>query len=82
MGHDIFRATEFDILPLNSDASAINPSHPVEGHFLALLRIHLKSGAFLFSYEWDITRRLQAQWETREVDGQKAMWETVSPLLV
>ncbi|KAJ3555857.1 hypothetical protein NP233_g12105 [Leucocoprinus birnbaumii] len=61
MDHDIYRATSFDILPVNPNISSHNPPHPVETHLLAL---------------WDLTRRLQAQWETREKDGQKAFWET------
>jgi hypothetical protein len=78
MGHDIFRATAFDILPISNHVSFSNNSYPVvEGHLLALLQFHLKGGNFLFSYGWDLTRRLQAQWETRESDEFKAMWETV-----
>ncbi|KAJ6627294.1 SacI homology domain-containing protein [Mycena sp. CBHHK59/15] len=54
-----------------------NPPHPVEAHLLALVRSHLMSGVFLFSYGWDLTRRLQAQWETREKDADRPFWETV-----
>lgn len=78
LDHDIYRATSFDILPVNPNISAHSPPHPVETHLLALVRSHLHEGNFLFSYEWDLTRRLQSQWETREKDGQKAFWETVS----
>lgn len=76
-GHDIFQATDFDILPLNPNISVLNPPHPVEAHLLALLRTHLQSGNFLFSYSWDLTRRLQAQWENQEADLNKGFWEVV-----
>ncbi|KAF8078309.1 SacI homology domain-containing protein [Lyophyllum atratum] len=75
MGHDIYRATDFDILPLNPNVSVHNPHHPVEAHLLALVRSHLRGGNFLFAYGWDITRRLQAQWETQEQAAVKALWE-------
>ncbi|KDR84844.1 hypothetical protein GALMADRAFT_107223 [Galerina marginata CBS 339.88] len=76
MGHDIYRATEFDILPLAA-VSAYVPPHAVEAHLLALVRSHLNGGNFLFSYTWDLTRRLQAQWDTRETDAGKTFWEVV-----
>ncbi|PPQ62780.1 hypothetical protein CVT24_000474 [Panaeolus cyanescens] len=76
MGHDVFRATDFDILPLNA-VSAYVPPHPVEAHLLALVRSHLYGGNFLFSYTYDLTRRMQAQWETRDHDAGKALWQVV-----
>ncbi|KAF8898432.1 SacI homology domain-containing protein [Infundibulicybe gibba] len=75
MGHEVYRAVDFDILPLNPNVSVSNPPHPVEGHFLALARSHLYGGNFLFSYEWDLTRRLQAQYKNRDGDVNKAFWE-------
>ncbi|KAF9458360.1 inositol/phosphatidylinositol phosphatase [Collybia nuda] len=75
MGHEIYRAADFDILPLNPYVSSHNPPHPVEGHLLALIRSHLREGNFLFGYGWDLTRRLQAQWEGREKDAGRALWE-------
>jgi hypothetical protein len=77
MGHEVYRTTDFDILPLNPNASVLNPPHIVEGHLLALVQSHLNSGQFLFSYEWDVTRRLQAQWETMDKDQGRHWWETV-----
>ncbi|KAJ7169488.1 SacI homology domain-containing protein [Mycena filopes] len=76
MGHDIYRATDFDLLPLSPNINVFNPPHPVEAHLLALVRSHLMGGAFFFSYSWDLTRRLQAQWETRERDADRPFWET------
>jgi hypothetical protein len=77
LGHPIYRAVDFEILPLDPGVSVSKPSHPVELHLLALVRSHLSSGNFLYSYEFDITRRLQAQYVAREYDEGKALWEIV-----
>lgn len=77
MGHPIYRAVDFDILPLDPGVSVSKPSHPVEIHLLALVRSHLNNGNFLYSYEFDVTRRLQAQYVARETDEGKPMWEIV-----
>ena len=77
MGHAVYRAVDFDILPLDPGISASKPSHPVETHLLALVRTHLNSGQFLYSYGFDVTRRLQAQYVAREKDEGKPMWEIV-----
>jgi len=81
MGHDIYRATEFDILPLGT-VSVYIPPHPVEAHLLALVRSHLNGGSFLFSYTWDLTRRLQVQLSAEEDDSGRAFWEVVRMLLL
>ncbi|KAH9835829.1 SacI homology domain-containing protein [Rhodofomes roseus] len=75
MGQNIYRATDYEILPLNPDISVSSPPHPVEAHLLALVKSHLASGNFLFSYAWDLTRRLQAQWASLKEDGDKPLWE-------
>ncbi|KAI1797590.1 SacI homology domain-containing protein [Ganoderma leucocontextum] len=75
MRQNIYRATEYDILPLNPDVSVQSPPNVVESHLLALVQSHLQGGTFFFSYGWDITRRLQAQWMTLQEDGDKALWE-------
>lgn len=75
LGHDIYRAADFDILPLNPNVSAHNPSHPVEGHLLALVRAHLSGGYFLFSYTFDLSRRLQAQWSESKSDATRPLWK-------
>ncbi len=79
MGHNIYRATDFDILQLNPDASVQNPPSAAEAHLLALVKSHLTCGHFLYSYEWDLTRRLQAQWEDLRDDSGQALWELVRP---
>ncbi|KAG6820754.1 hypothetical protein H0H93_012018 [Arthromyces matolae] len=75
LGHDIYRASDFDILPLSPNVSVHNPQHPVEAHLLALVSSHLRGGNFLFAYGWDLTRRLQAQWESQEDAAHKSVWE-------
>lgn len=77
MDHEVYRATDFDILPLNPNISVHYPPHPVEGHLLALVRSHLNCSFLLFSYGWDITTRLQAQWARLEDSQRKALWEVV-----
>jgi SacI homology domain len=72
---------DFDILPLDPGISASKPSHPVETHLLALVRTHLNSGQFLYCYEFDVTRRLQAQYVARQKDQDMPMWETVGVVL-
>ncbi|OCH96696.1 hypothetical protein OBBRIDRAFT_830093 [Obba rivulosa] len=72
---NIYRATDYDILPLNPTASVQNPPTAVEAHLLALVRSHLAGGFFFFSYGWDITRRLQAQWSTLQEDSDGPLWE-------
>ncbi|KAI0274857.1 SacI homology domain-containing protein [Gloeopeniophorella convolvens] len=64
LGNPIYRASEFDILPLEPGT-----------HLLALVRSHLNGGMFLYSYEFDITRRLQAQYVAKQSDEGQPMWE-------
>jgi hypothetical protein len=79
MGHEIYRTTDFEILPLHPNASVYDPPHPVEAHLLSLVRSHLHAGAFLFSYTWDLTRRLQMQ--RMGQDERKGLWELVGVYL-
>jgi hypothetical protein len=81
LGHPVYRAVDFDILPLDPGISVSKPSHPVETHLLALVRTHLNHGQFLYSYEFDVTRRLQAQYVARQKDEDMPMWGTVSVIL-
>lgn len=77
MGHDIYRAADIDILPLNSNISAQNAPHPVERHLLALVRSHFLGGHFLFSYGWDLSTRLQIQWSEKVNNHERSLWEQV-----
>jgi len=75
MGQEVYRATDFDILPLNPNISVQHPPHPVEAHLLALVRSHLNGSFLFFSYGWDVTTRLQAQWAAQESTQRQALWE-------
>ncbi|EAU93141.1 inositol/phosphatidylinositol phosphatase [Coprinopsis cinerea okayama7 len=75
MGHDIYRATNFEVLPLRPGISVDQPPHVVETNFLSLLNSHLHSGNFLFSYDWDLTTRLQVQYHRAAESEGKALWE-------
>lgn len=81
MGHDIYRATNFEILPLNPNISIENPPHIVESNFLALVRSHFQHGNFLFSYTWDLTTRLQVQSQRASGSEKSALWQLVSIIL-
>jgi hypothetical protein len=73
-GNPVYRATNFDILPL-----ALSPvDHPVEKHLLALVRTHLKTGTFWFSYGWDLTTKLQ----NKQPASTKPLWEQVAYLKI
>ncbi|ELU40944.1 sacI-like domain-containing protein [Rhizoctonia solani AG-1 IA] len=74
-GHIVYRATDFAILPI---APPPAPDHPAERHLLALVRTHLKTGAFWFSYGWDLTTRLQNQ----RPNDTRPLWEQVHPTCV
>lgn len=75
MGHMVYHAVDYDILPLNPNISVQSPPHPVEAHLLALVRSHLHGSLLFFSYTWDLTRRLQSQCKMQEED--RAPWEVV-----
>ncbi|TFK30399.1 inositol/phosphatidylinositol phosphatase [Coprinopsis marcescibilis] len=75
MGHDIYLATNFEILPLNPNINVDHPPHIVETNFLGLIRAHFSGGNFMFSYTWDLTTRLQVQ-NIRAAESEgKALWE-------
>lgn len=49
--------------------------YPGENYLVGLLRKHLEDGVFWFSYSWDLTRRLQAQY--KDGGSTKGLWEVV-----
>ena len=77
LGHDIYRATNFEILPLNPNISVEHPPHVVESNLLALVRSHFHHGNFILSYTWDITTRLQEHTQRPVENRDKALWELV-----
>ena len=77
LGHDIYRATGYELLPLQSQTT---PSQITERYLLSLIKTSLNSSLLWFSYDWDLTRRLQAQYVARPGDVGKAFWESVPEL--
>lgn len=76
LGADIYLATDFRVFPVSRDATPSLLQHPVEKSLLAMLKAHLYSGPFYFSYQWDLTSSMQRQ--ARNADSDKPMWERVS----
>ncbi|CBQ67575.1 probable SAC1-recessive suppressor of secretory defect [Sporisorium reilianum SRZ2] len=60
-GADIYMATEFRTLPLDKEANPSLLKHPVEKTLLGLLKAHLYSAPFYFSYDYDLTSSMQRQ---------------------
>ncbi len=60
-GADVFMATEFRVLPLEKEANPSLLKHPVEKTLLGLLKSHLYSAPFYFSYGYDLTSSMQRQ---------------------
>ena len=80
-GHEIYRATTFQILPLPRDLSNLTTKQlHDEQQYIHLLQDHLKQNTFYFSYTYDITRSLQQQKENDEHGGP--MWTQVSQHVV
>ncbi|PWN48848.1 putative SAC1-recessive suppressor of secretory defect [Violaceomyces palustris] len=61
LGSEIYLATDFRVFPVNSDASPHLLHHPIEKGLLALIKAHLYSAPFYFSYAYDITSSMQRQ---------------------
>jgi hypothetical protein len=76
VGHEIYRATQYKVLPIAPHLSTTHLlNHPIEKRLLALVHSHLYSAIFHYSYTYDLTRRMQAQWAARGEDAKKAPWE-------
>ncbi|KIY51304.1 hypothetical protein FISHEDRAFT_64308 [Fistulina hepatica ATCC 64428] len=75
LGNAVYRATQFELLPLNPAVNLSSPLHPVESHLLGLVRSHLDSGSFWLSYTGDLSTRLQVQWEQAVEREKLRLWE-------
>lgn len=76
MGKEIFQATEYKVLPISPQSTTAQIlTHPVEKQLLGLVDSHLHGSTFLFSYELDVTRRMQAQYIASDDDATKAPWQ-------
>ncbi|KDN52776.1 putative SAC1-recessive suppressor of secretory defect [Tilletiaria anomala UBC 951] len=70
LGSDIFLATDFRVLPISADAKrALLMRNPVEKTLLDLLKTHLYSAPFYFSYTYDLTSSMQRQTRLAEQLG-------------
>lgn len=78
-GQTLYHATEFRVLPVATTASNAIRDHPVEKRLVDLVEKHLSSSVLWFSYDYDLTRNLQAQ--TLLPANGRPMWETVSKSL-
>jgi len=71
-GHALWMATDFRVCPIPRDSKPSVLEEPVERMLLGLLKTHLYSAPFYFSYGWDLTSSMQRQ------QGQKKeapLWE-------
>ncbi|KAE8185684.1 hypothetical protein CF336_g7309, partial [Tilletia laevis] len=75
-GQPIYLATDFRVLPISSSVKSNLLSNPVEAALLAMLKTHLYSAPFYFSYGVDLTNSFQRQ-STHPVasDLSKPLWE-------
>ncbi|KAG8945759.1 hypothetical protein FRC04_000525 [Tulasnella sp. 424] len=76
LGHPVYLASSFLLLPVTPEGKDLTPT---DGKLLSLIWKHLADGKFWFSYEWDLTRRLQAQSASSDPAGNvdaRPMWET------
>ncbi|KAN0066273.1 Phosphoinositide phosphatase sac1 [Thecaphora frezii] len=75
LGADVFMATDFRVLPVNREADPSILRHPVEKTLLGLLKSHLYSAPFYFSYAYDLTSSLQRQSTVVDADPAQPLWK-------
>ncbi|CEH13072.1 Putative phosphoinositide phosphatase [Ceraceosorus bombacis] len=69
-GHALYQATDFRICPVPRDSKPSVMEHPVERTLLELLKTHLYSAPFYFSYTYDLTSSFQ-----RSESQRGALWQ-------
>ncbi|BGP34362.1 Phosphoinositide phosphatase sac1 [Rhodotorula toruloides] len=68
----IYAANDFSVFPLERSSSAELVKHPQEAYLLGLIKSHLYSAPFYFTYgAYNVTSRLQEQ-----EPSEKPLWET------
>lgn len=73
----IYAATDFSVFPIERSTTVALLGQPDEAYLLGLLKSHLYSAPFYFTYGgYDVTTRLQEQ----KVGGEGAFWEKVRRL--
>jgi hypothetical protein len=84
LGAEIYAARDFKVFPLDTSlpagaiktASAIH--RPNETFLLSLIKGHLYSGPFYYTYGgYDVTSRMQVQ----DINSSKPLWERVRPFM-
>ena len=77
LGANVYLATDFRMLPLNTEANPTLLRNPIEKRLLGLVKESLYSGPLYFSYEYDVTSCLQRQVKHEfGPDGSKLpMWK-------
>lgn len=74
----VYTATDFAVFPIERSSTVELLGQPDEAYLLGLLKTHLYSAPFYFTYGgWNVTMRLQAVGQGEKDEG-KAFWETVS----
>ncbi|CAG8673075.1 23402_t:CDS:10, partial [Dentiscutata erythropus] len=73
--HDIFQADQFRILPFAKNNFRLSGQQAQdEKRYLSLVESLLKSGAYYFSYTYDLTHSLQRQAQLGDL-GSKPLWQ-------
>lgn len=72
-GTEVFMGTDFRVFPVAKEASPSLLKHPVEKTLLALLKAHLYSAPFYFSYDYDLTSTMQRQ--ASVADKSVPLWQ-------
>ena len=70
----IYAATDFSVFPVDRATTVELLAHPDEAYLLGLLKAHLFSAPFYFTYGgYNVTNRLQQQ----KLNDERSFWETV-----
>ncbi|KAG0305294.1 hypothetical protein BGZ98_004359 [Dissophora globulifera] len=79
--HDIFKVKDYKIMPFSINNMALsNAQTTEEASYISLLHSHLRSGAFHFSYGYELTHTLQRQSDLR--GNTLPMWERLSNFIL
>lgn len=69
----VYAATSFSVFPIERSTTASLLAHPDEAYLLGLLKSHIYSAPFYFTYgSYNVTNKLQSQ-----RNGSLPFWETV-----
>ncbi|KAI9317191.1 SacI homology domain-containing protein [Dichotomocladium elegans] len=75
-GHDIYRVSSFQILPLARNLNGFSDIQKQDEHkYVSLLESHIQSGGFYFSYTYDLTQSLQRQADFKTEAFTQPLWK-------